>query len=87
VTFTGSIVAFGKLAGKISSKPVKLPGRHLINIGLLGSNIATMGAFLTIAPTAPLIGAALLAGNAMLSFIKGYTLTAAIGGADMRMDT
>jgi NAD(P) transhydrogenase len=83
VTFTGSIVAFLKLAAKMSSKPLALPGRHLINGTLLGANVATMGAFLAYAPGAPLIGAACLVGNATLSFIKGYTTTAAIGGADM----
>ncbi|KAI4684118.1 hypothetical protein J4E81_009282 [Alternaria sp. BMP 2799] len=83
VTFTGSIVAFLKLAAKMSSKPLALPGRHLINSTLLGANVATMGAFLTYAPGAPLIGAACLVGNAALSFVKGYTTTAAIGGADM----
>ncbi|KAJ4341206.1 hypothetical protein N0V87_001946 [Didymella glomerata] len=83
VTFTGSIVAFLKLAAKISSKPLVLPGRHLVNSTLLGANFATLGAFLAYAPGAPLIGAACLCGNAVLSFIKGYTTTAAIGGADM----
>jgi NAD(P) transhydrogenase len=83
VTFTGSIVAFLKLAAKMSSKPLVLPGRHLINGTLLGANFATLGAFLTYAPGAPMIGAACLLGNAALSFIKGYTTTAAIGGADM----
>jgi NAD(P) transhydrogenase len=83
VTFTGSIVAFLKLAAKMSSKPIALPGRHLINSTLLGANVATLGAFLAYAPGAPLIGAACLLGNATLSFIKGYTTTAAIGGADM----
>jgi NAD(P) transhydrogenase len=83
VTFTGSIVAFLKLAAKMSSKPINLPGRHLVNSTLLGANVATMGAFLAWAPGAPLIGAACLCGNAALSFIKGYTTTAAIGGADM----
>jgi NAD(P) transhydrogenase len=83
VTFTGSIVAFLKLAAKMSSKPLVLPGRHLINGSLLGANFATLGAFLAYAPGAPLIGAACLCGNAVLSFIKGYTTTAAIGGADM----
>lgn len=83
VTFTGSIVAFLKLAAKMSSRPINLPGRHLINSTLLGANFATMGAFLTYAPGAPMIGAACLLGNAALSFIKGYTTTAAIGGADM----
>ncbi|OCL13404.1 NAD transhydrogenase mitochondrial precursor [Glonium stellatum] len=83
VTFTGSIVAFLKLAGRMSSKPKILPGRHLINSTLLGANVATMGAFLTAAPGAPLIGAACLTANTALSFLKGYTTTAAIGGADM----
>jgi NAD(P) transhydrogenase len=83
VTFTGSIVAFMKLAGKMSSRPTILPGRHLINTGLLGANVATMGTFLALAPGAPAIAATCLATNAALSFAKGFTTTAAIGGADM----
>lgn len=77
----GSIVAFLKLAGKMGSKPLTLPGRHLINSGLLATNMATLGAFVTAAPSAPAIAAMCLTGNAALSFIKGYTTTAAIGGA------
>lgn len=84
ITFTGSIVAFLKLAGKVSSRPLMLPGRHLINASLLGANALTMGAFITFAPTAPLVAAAYLGANTVLSFIKGFTTTAAIGGADMR---
>ncbi|KAK0115782.1 hypothetical protein ONS95_012834 [Cadophora gregata] len=84
VTFTGSVVAFLKLAGRMSSKPIKLPGpRHAINSSLLGLNVATMGTFLVMAPGSPIIAACCLAGNAVLSFLKGYTTTAAIGGADM----
>ncbi|EAQ86424.1 conserved hypothetical protein [Chaetomium globosum CBS 148.51] len=83
ITFTGSIVAFLKLAGKMSSKPLMLPGRHLINSGLLATNAATMGAFVTMAPGAPLIAAGALAANTAMSFLKGFTTTAAIGGADM----
>lgn len=83
VTFTGSIVAFLKLAGKMSSRPLALPGRHIINSSLLGANLLTMGAFVKFAPTVPLIAAAYLGANAALSFIKGFTTTAAIGGADM----
>lgn len=83
ITFTGSIVAFLKLAGRMSSKPTILPGRHLINSGLLATNIGTMGAFVTMAPGSPMIAACALAANTTLSFIKGYTTTAAIGGADM----
>lgn len=83
VTFTGSVVAFMKLAGKMSSRPTILPGRHLINGGMLAANAATMGAFVTMAPGAPAIAATCLAANTALSFAKGYTTTSAIGGADM----
>jgi len=67
----------------MSSRPKILPGRHVINSTLLGANVATMSVFLTAAPGAPLIGAACLTSNTALSFLKGYTTTAAIGGADM----
>ncbi|CEJ59984.1 Putative NAD(P) transhydrogenase [Penicillium brasilianum] len=83
VTFTGSIVAFMKLAGRMSSSPKILPGRHVINSTLLGSNMATMGAFITMAPGNPGIAAACLGTSTVLSFLKGYTTTSAIGGADM----
>lgn len=83
VTFTGSIVAFLKLAGRMSSRPIVLPGRHLVNSTLLGGNIATMGAFVSMAPANPGIAATCLGANTLLSFLKGYTTTAAIGGADM----
>ncbi|KAI0032215.1 PNTB-domain-containing protein [Vararia minispora EC-137] len=82
VTFTGSIVAFLKLAGKMASKPLVLPARHLVNGSLLGANVLAMGGFLS-APAVPAIAAGYLAVNTALSFIKGYTLTAAVGGADM----
>ncbi|KAI0374876.1 PNTB-domain-containing protein [Pilatotrama ljubarskyi] len=83
ITFTGSVVAFLKLAGRMSSRPVAIPGKHLVNSSLLGANIASMGAFITLAPSAPLIAAGFLGANTVLSFIKGFTTTAAIGGADM----
>ncbi|KAK2742704.1 hypothetical protein FQN57_005159 [Myotisia sp. PD_48] len=83
VTFTGSIVAFLKLAGKMTSKPLVFKGRHLLNTTLLGSNLALMGGFITMAPGAPVIAAVCLTANTLLSFLKGFTTTAAIGGADM----
>jgi NAD/NADP transhydrogenase beta subunit len=84
VTFTGSIVAFLKLAGRMSSSPTIIPGRHLINSSLLGANVAAMGAFVTMAPGAPMVAATCLGANTVLSFLKGYTTTSGIGGADMR---
>ena len=87
ITFTGSIVAFLKLAGRLSSKPLNLPGKHLVNTTLLGANAATMAGFLSMAPSTPLVAASFLGVSTILSFLKGYTTTAAIGGADMRMGT
>lgn len=84
ITFTGSVVAFLKLAGKMGSRPLMMPGRHLINSGLLGANALTMAAFVSAAPTVPLVAAGYLGASTILSFIKGFTTTAAIGGADMR---
>ncbi|KAG6816448.1 hypothetical protein H0H87_006003 [Tephrocybe sp. NHM501043] len=83
ITFTGSIVAFLKLAAKMSSKPLALPGKHIVNSSLLGANALTLAGFLAMAPTTPVIAASFLGTSAILSFIKGYTTTAAIGGADM----
>ncbi len=67
----------------MSSRPLVLPGRHIINSTLLAANAGTMGAFVTMAPGAPAIAAVCLSANTALSFLKGYTTTSAIGGADM----
>jgi NAD(P) transhydrogenase len=69
----GSILAFLKLAGRMSSRPLVLPGRHYINGGLLATNLGCMAGCITMAPTAPMIGASLLAANTALSFAKGWT--------------
>lgn len=68
----------------MASRPLVLPGRHLINGTLMGANIAGLAGFVAMAPSAPLVAASFLGLNTVLSFIKGYTLTAAVGGADMR---
>jgi NAD(P) transhydrogenase subunit beta len=39
VTFTGSVIAFGKLRGSLSGKPLLLPGRHMLNLGMVGASI------------------------------------------------
>lgn len=81
VTFSGSLVAYGKLQGVLSSAPLLLPGRHYINGGLLAGNLAAMAAFYFEPTMAGGLG--LLGGTAAMSTIMGVTLTAAIGGADM----
>ena len=68
----------------MSSKPLNLPGKHLINSSLLGANALTMAGFLSMGSATPLVAASYLGASTALSFIKGYTTTAAIGGADMR---
>ena len=77
ITFTGSIVAYLKLAGKTSSKPLTLPGRHAINIGA-GVLCLILGImYFAGAGLWTMILVALIAG-----FI-GWHLIMAIGGADM----
>ena len=48
VTFSGSVIAFGKLSAKISGKPVLLPGRHLIN--LVGLLIVIVAGYVFVSP-------------------------------------
>ncbi|XP_069105795.1 NAD(P) transhydrogenase, mitochondrial-like [Argopecten irradians] len=81
VTFTGSLVAFGKLHGVLKSDPLHLPGRHLLNGSMMASNVGAMGLFMTSDNPATTMG--MLGVTTALSSIMGVTLTAAIGGADM----
>merc|ERR1712168_1229439 len=81
VTFTGSLVAYGKLQGTLNSAPLMLPGRHAINSGLMAANVGAMGYFL-VDPSLS-VGLAMLGTTATLSGVMGITLTMAIGGADM----
>lgn len=77
VTFTGSIVAWGKLAGKIKSAPLTLPGRNWLNLGALIAIIACGIWFADGGGWFPLIALTIL------SLLLGVHLVAAIGGADM----
>merc|ERR1719336_3537623 len=81
VTFTGSLIAYGKLNGNLSSNPLMLPGRHALNAGLLAANVGAMGYFLY--EPSMSTGLAMLGTTATLSGVMGVTLTMAIGGADM----
>jgi H+-translocating NAD(P) transhydrogenase subunit beta len=80
ITFTGSIIAWGKLEGKIRSKPLLYPGRHAVNIILLVACVV-MGVLFTMAPgTDGMLYLYLM--TAIAGFI-GVMLVMAIGGADM----
>ncbi|VDI84121.1 NAD(P) transhydrogenase [Mytilus galloprovincialis] len=81
VTFTGSLVAFGKLQGVLSSEPLMLPGRNLLNAGMMATNVGAMGTFMV--SDNPTVQMTCLGTTAALSSVMGVTLTAAIGGADM----
>ncbi|PSW05370.1 Re/Si-specific NAD(P)(+) transhydrogenase subunit beta [Photobacterium lipolyticum] len=78
VTFTGSIVAFGKLRGIISSKSLMLPHRHKLNLAAVVVSLLLMVYFVNVeGSTTALIIVTLIA------FVFGYHLVASIGGADM----
>jgi len=80
VTFTGSLVAFGKLRGSLSGKPMLLPGRHLLNLGMLGASIWLGAQFIDQGHDQALISLLIVMG---ISFVLGIHLIVAIGGADM----
>ncbi len=77
VTFTGSVVAYGKLAGRVSSAAEKLPGGHMLNAGAAAMSLICLIWYVNSGSFAPLLIMTLLAG-----FI-GYHLIMGIGGADM----
>ena len=80
VTFTGSVVAFGKLRGSLSGKPLLLPVRHLLNLGMLGASIWLGAQFLEQGHDQAWISLLIVMG---ISFVLGIHLIVAIGGADM----
>jgi NAD(P) transhydrogenase subunit beta len=79
ITFTGSIVAFAKLQGLVSSAPVIFRGQHLINL-LIGVGIVGLAVYFSF--NLPYQEAAFWS-MAILSFVVGLTLIIPIGGADM----
>ena len=81
ITFTGSVVAWGKLEGKFSSKPVLLPNRHAINIGILVVCVLLGWWFLKAETSSSAMVPLIL--MTLLSFVLGIHLVVAIGGADM----
>ncbi|MGC9423687.1 MULTISPECIES: Re/Si-specific NAD(P)(+) transhydrogenase subunit beta [Vibrio] len=78
VTFTGSIVAFGKLRGTINSSPLNLPHKHKLNLAaLVVSGLLMINFVNTDGGLFPLIV------MTMIALVFGYHLVASIGGADM----
>jgi len=90
ITATGSMVAFGKLAGMLKPKALSLPGRDQINLAMLvlsGIGMAAfldpglLGAFTTMGPEELRLGSLALVGG--ISSLLGLHLVASIGGPDM----
>ena len=77
ITFTGSIIAYGKLAGSIDGKPLTLPNRHALNLGMVIACLVLGVLFFNHAGMWTLILMTLIA------FVIGAHLVMAIGGADM----
>ena len=77
VTFTGSVIAYGKLSGKVTSAATKLPGGHLLNASAATSSLACLGWYLSSGALLPLVILTILA------LFIGVHLIMGIGGADM----
>lgn len=77
ITFTGSIVAYLKLAGKLSAAPLKIPGKHLLNLAAVLVSIGLLAWFLVSLSLAP------LAIMTVIALAVGWHLVASIGGGDM----
>jgi len=77
ITFTGSVIAFGKLQGLISGKPVVFTGQHALNAAL---GLATIALGVHFGMTGSLVSLGLMT---LLAMVLGVTLIIPIGGADM----
>ncbi|RYE02658.1 MAG: NAD(P)(+) transhydrogenase (Re/Si-specific) subunit beta [Sphingomonadales bacterium] len=77
ITFSGSVIAFLKLNGNMGGKPILLPGRHVINLGVLAGILGLIAYFTQ--DQSPWIFWTVTA----LSFVIGFLLIVPIGGADM----
>ncbi|NIY80269.1 NAD(P)(+) transhydrogenase (Re/Si-specific) subunit beta [Celeribacter sp. HF31] len=77
VTFTGSVIAYGKLAGKVSSAAKKLPGGHMLNAGAAALSLICLIWYFNTGGLFPVILMTLAA------LFIGYHLIMGIGGADM----
>lgn len=81
VTFSGSIVAFGKLSGKIGGSPVLIPARHWLNLLLLLISVYLCNVFVTQSATGG--GLQVLIIMTVIALLFGIHMVMAIGGADM----
>jgi NAD(P) transhydrogenase subunit beta len=81
LTFSGSVIAFGKLSAIINSRPLLLPGRHFFNLILLIVVVVLGYVFVTTQDNSVALMA--LMGMTLIAIIYGIHMVVAIGGADM----
>ena len=81
VTFSGSVIAFGKLSERISSKPLTLPARHWLNLGLLIGSIWFGYEFVVQSAAGGGLNPLII--MTVLALLFGIHMVMAIGGADM----
>ncbi len=82
ITFSGSVIAFLKLSGRMSGSPILLPLRHVINLGTLTAILALIGVY-AVSPEGGAGEGYLIIAVAVLAFLIGFLLIIPIGGADM----
>ncbi len=81
MTFSGSLIAYGKLSGKIGGKPLTLPGKNWLNLGLLLLGVWFGWQFVAHAPAG--LGLIPLIAITVVALVFGVHMVMAIGGADM----
>ncbi|OTQ81099.1 Re/Si-specific NAD(P)(+) transhydrogenase subunit beta [Gilliamella apis] len=81
VTFSGSVVAFGKLNGRISSKPLSIPYKHYWNLAAIVVSVILMFTFIGVKTGAGALVSLLV--MTIIALVFGFHLVASIGGADM----
>ncbi|EAQ29421.1 PntB, NAD(P) transhydrogenase, beta subunit [Erythrobacter sp. NAP1] len=82
ITFSGSVIAFLKLSGRMSGSPILLPARHVINLGTIVAIIGIIGFYAVSPDGGPGAGWPIIA-ITVLAFAIGFLLIIPIGGADM----
>ncbi|WP_298303363.1 NAD(P)(+) transhydrogenase (Re/Si-specific) subunit beta [uncultured Erythrobacter sp.] len=82
ITFSGSVIAFLKLSGRMSGSPILLPLRHFINLGTLAAILGLITAYALSGAGGPGEGM-LIIWITILAFLIGFLLIIPIGGADM----
>ena len=82
ITFSGSVIAFLKLSGRMSGSPILLPARHVINLGTLVAILGIIG-FYAVSPQGGAGEGWMIPAITVLAFAIGFLLIIPIGGADM----